>query len=436
MSRSITQHCRRAIRLAHLNAFAWSLGNGLATTTLVTYLAAEYGAKGLFVSLILAAPTVIGLLRQAAPQLIFRFGSRKEFCLAAYTLSAFLLYMLPLISAPGVLPNRSLSLIALVMLWCGYQATEYFGTVALWSWLGDVAPQPVRGRFLGVRERWLSLGRLLGMLISGGLSLAWPWFFPRELLWVPYAGCALCGALVMGGALLPLVELSALERTSSSVTVATSRWWQRWSEIWCDRNLRPLVIFGCWLGAVNGLLQASQFFYGRNVLGLSLLVVLTLRSETEIGQTAFSPALGRMIDRLGNRLVMIGSQLAVASALLFYLFATRQTWWIVTGAWTMFIAYAGLNIGIPNLLIRLSPAGDSRNQAIASYYAWAGLAYGLGSLAGGQLFDWAARLKLSLYFGAWRFDHFALFFVAGCLLRALGALWIAQIPENRELKGE
>ncbi len=424
---------RRGMRLAHVNALIWSLGNGLATTTLITYLAAEYGARGVLVSLILAAPTVVGLLRQTTPQLIAWYGSRKEFCIAAYGTSAGLLYLLPLVSAPDVLPSRSWSLLVLISLWCGYQAAEYFGTVALWSWLGDLVPVRIRGRFLGYRESWLSAGRLVGMLVSGGLALLWPWFFPRAMLWVPYAGCALAGALVMGAAILSLLAMPALENsTPISASASQSAWWQRWLAIWRDRNLRLLVAYGCWLGAVNGLLQSSQFFYGRNVLSLSLLAVLALRSETEVGQTLMSPWVGKLIDRVGNRRVMFVSQLLVATAMLFYLWATRETWWIIIGAWTMFIAYAGLNIGIPNLLLKLSPQGQGKNQAIASYYAWAGLAYGLGSLAGGQCFDRVASWHWSITWGVWRFDHFALFFVVGLVLRALGAVWISLIPAHRK----
>src|SRR5689334_12984707 len=93
---------RDAIRLAMVNATLWAVGNGLATTTLVTYLARELGAKGLAVSLILASATMVGLLRQLTPWLVARVGSRKQFCLGMYGASAMLLLFLPIGAAPGV----------------------------------------------------------------------------------------------------------------------------------------------------------------------------------------------------------------------------------------------------------------------------------------------------------------------------------------------
>jgi hypothetical protein len=35
---------RKAIRLANMNAIIWAFGNGLASTTLIYYLAQEFGA--------------------------------------------------------------------------------------------------------------------------------------------------------------------------------------------------------------------------------------------------------------------------------------------------------------------------------------------------------------------------------------------------------
>ncbi len=420
-----------AQRQAHANAALWAVGNGLATSTLITSLAGEFGARGVAVSLILAAPTVVGLLRQATPRLIEACGSRKRLCIAMYLLSAHVLLVLPLVAAPGVLPSQRWSLAALVGLWCGYQVLEYFGTVALWSWLGDLAPSTTRGRFLGAREGWLSAGRLAGMLGSGLFTFYWPQWMARETLWQAYALCSLAGALLMMSAVVPLLRMPALEAIAAP---QAARPRLTWSTLFfaplLDGRFHRLIAYGCWLGAVNGLLGASQFLYGRRVLGLSLLVMLAMRAEVELGQTAISGWIGRLVDRVGNKRVMIVSQLLVALAMVFYLTTAPDNWWWLFGASTLFIAYAGLNVGIPNLLLKLAPA-EQRSAYVASHYAWAGLAYGLGSLGGGVLFDIAQDQQWSLALASWRLDHYALFFAAGLVLRACGALWIAVIPEGR-----
>jgi MFS family permease len=418
---------RKAIRLAMANAALWAVGNGLATTTLITYFAREMGAKGIAVSLILASATMVGLLRQLTPWLVAKVGSRKRFCLEMYAASAVILMVLPGIAGPGFLPEKSWSLAVLVVLWCLYQLCEYFATVALWSWLGDFIPERLRGSVLGQRESWLSGGRLVGMLASGLFTYYWGEKISRATLGQAYSLCAICGALFMAAAVVPLIKMPAFESSPLSKPPSGGFVQMFFAPLASGPFLR-LMLYGCSLGAVNGLLGAAQFFYGLNVLKLSLLIALAMRCETEFGQTAISARVGKLIDRLGNRPVMMVSQLMVASAMVFYLTTTRDTWWWIFGASTMFIAYAGLNVGIPNLVLQLSPPAQ-RNAYVASYYAWAGLAYSLGSLAGGALFDYAASRKLAWYFGEWRLDHFALFFLAGLVLRSALVVLIYAVPE-------
>ena len=66
-----------AMRLANANAAIWAIGNGLISTLLVIYLAADLGAKGLAVSMILAAPRFAGVLRLGVPALMARLRARK-----------------------------------------------------------------------------------------------------------------------------------------------------------------------------------------------------------------------------------------------------------------------------------------------------------------------------------------------------------------------
>ena len=113
---------RRARRLAVWNAAVWSIGNGLASTTLIIYLARELHAErlGLGIGLIVAAPQIAGLLRLGAPAMIDRLGNRKRFCIGTFLLGALVLLALPWVCAPGRLPSPRWSASALVLLWCLY----------------------------------------------------------------------------------------------------------------------------------------------------------------------------------------------------------------------------------------------------------------------------------------------------------------------------
>ena len=54
------------------NDALWSIGNGLTTGTLIIYPAKEICARGLGVSLVLAVPSLVGLLRLFSPSPPFR----------------------------------------------------------------------------------------------------------------------------------------------------------------------------------------------------------------------------------------------------------------------------------------------------------------------------------------------------------------------------
>ena len=88
-----------AMWLANANAALWATGNGLVSTLLVIYLAADLGAKGLAVSLILAAPRFAGLLRLGVPALMARLHARKAVCITAYVISSVVLCGVPAVAA-------------------------------------------------------------------------------------------------------------------------------------------------------------------------------------------------------------------------------------------------------------------------------------------------------------------------------------------------
>jgi MFS family permease len=165
-------HRRRAIQCFYRNGAFWGLGNGLVSSSLIIYLAGEFGAAGFAVSLILAMPRLVGVLRLGTPILIDLIGRRQVFCVRMFLAASIVLFLLPVVSAPGILPGPSWSLAVLVSMWTIYHLLEFLGLVALWSWIGDVVPDSIRGRFIGRRGALLNACQVVGMLVGGG---SWWW---------------------------------------------------------------------------------------------------------------------------------------------------------------------------------------------------------------------------------------------------------------------
>jgi MFS family permease len=376
--------------MAYLNGMIWSFGNGLVSTMLVVYLAMDLGLEvvGLGVSLILAAPHIVGLLRMGAPAMIRRLGDRKTFCLATFALSGLTLLALPLTVAGRLLPSARASLYALVAVWCVFHLFQYLATVALWSWLADLVPLRIRGRFIGRRERSMVAAGAVAM-ISAGLfahctgehGFDWP-------AWIRYTVPTLLGSLFMLAAIVPLARMP---RVGPSQTASTARrpsldTLKSLAAPLRDRRFLGLILFGCWLSFFNGVTQSAHYVYGWRVLGVGLFAMLSLRTITRVGQFSLSPTCGRLADRLGNRPVLIPCLFLVAQGPLFYFFSTPgHPWWLAV-AWIVWIAYAGINVALPNLMLRLSPQ-RSNAPYIAAYYAITGLCYAAATITGGYLVD-------------------------------------------------
>jgi MFS family permease len=457
-----------ARRRACQNVALWGAGNGLVSTTLIVYLAQDLGASkvGLGISLILAAPRIAGLLRMAAPALIEWFGDRKRFCLQAYAASALVLAGLPAAALPGWLPRGNGPLAVIVVLWCLYHLLEFLATVALYCWLADLVPLRIRGRFLGRRERWMLAGQIPAMLVAGLFSLAWQSWLPASTEAFGYLIPAALGVCFMLLALAPLAAMPqppALDARSWSAKVAgtlrvpsaafstlTERHTEggRHTECACyhtgrerlgklrqlatpflDRPFLALILFGCWFSFSNGVTQTAQGIYPKRVLGMSLFATMALSTGMRLGQLAVSPWLGRIADRWGNKRLMAASLPLVALGPLFFCAAVqRQPWWIV-GAWLVWIAYAGINVGQPNLMLKLAPRQSSAAY-VAAFHAVTGLMVAASTIAGGCLIDHFAGRHFRLLAGYWSLDVFQVSFLLGAAARLLGLLLLWPIGER------
>ena len=354
--------CRRAIRRAYANAAIWAIGNGLVSSTLVVYLALSVGARNFQSAVIFAAPSLAGLLRLSVPAILARFGHRKAFCIATYLASASVLSLVPL--SAMLLRVGERAPVALVSAWCVYHLFEYCGTVALWSWLGDLVPRRIRGRFCGRREQFLTGGRLVGIAVTISLSIGWELISPESPRVYPLALSAACGAVFILLAVLPLALMPGVEYLPSAVPRLP---WRNVLRAMSQRPYRQLVLFSGAFAFVNGITQAAQGTYPPRVLDVPYHGLQTLLATMRAGQMAIAPTMGRWCDAFGSRPVMIVSQLVVATGPLFLFMATRERWWWLVGAYVVWIAYAGLNVGLDNIKLKLAPA-DNNAPYLAAYY--------------------------------------------------------------------
>jgi len=428
------------LRRFYLNGACWGLGNGIVSSSLIVYLAGAYGAKGFAISLILATPRLVGVLRLATPMLIASVGNRRLFCVRSFLASSGVLLLLPILSAPQTNISLAVSLAILVSMWTLYHLLEFLGIVALWSWIGEVVPRSLRGRFIGRRAGLLNGFQVLGMLLGAGGTWWWKarckFLDQNEIMWLGYAVCAIVGAAIMGVAALQLAKAPNVEDQLRRGNETSQPTLKAAFAPYFDRKFRRFLVYGGWFSLANGITQTAAFFYQMRVLDISYAQRLTLDGTSQGIQSLVMPTAGRLTDQWGSVPVLVASQVLVAIGMLFFLIASPAERWWIAGAYLMWIAYAGINTAMPKLMLNLSSRSHYASYA-AAWFAWIELVYALSTLAGGLLYDWGSKHFASKTWAGLHVDYFFAIFLLGFVLRLAAAAWAARIhesTENRELE--
>ena len=330
-------------------------------------------------------------------------------------------------------PQAAQSIAALTVCWALYHLFKHFAVVALWSWIGDLVPRQVRGRFVGRRLSWMNGGKVLGIILSAAFATYWRNRIEvtedPEGLWIGFAILASAGAVAMLLAIWPLAKMID-PPSPSGIGSRSPR--TRLRELlipFTDASFRRLLYYGLWFSFANGMADTAVRVYIISILQIKYAEKRILDSSSRGLQTLVLPWVGKQVDRHGNVPVLVISQGIVAAALLFFLIATPEAKWWIVGAYVCWVAYAGTNVAMPNLMLRLSVPEFSTAYS-AAWFASTQLAYALSALVGGALFDLMSDHWEPIYLGTWRIDHFAAILFAGFLLRSLGMLWAARIREE------
>ncbi len=155
-----------------------------------------------------------------------------------------------------------------------------------------------------------------------------------------------------------------------------------------------------------------------------------MTSTMRCGQAAYSGWVGRFSDRYGNRPVLVLSQFCVALSMLFFLAATpTPAWsrWLLLGAYVLWSAYAGHNICLPNLALKLADDAE-RAPFVAAHEAIGSVAHAGATVFGGWLWDRLAGSQGSV-FGSYGLSAAGIIFLIGFVLRLAAVALAARIRE-------
>ncbi|MFT3924286.1 MAG: MFS transporter [Myxococcales bacterium] len=284
--------------------------------------------------------------------------------------------MLPLAALPFLpVSNEVRQTILLVV--AGLSAVlGTLGNNAWVSWMSDLVPKRVRGRYFGRRTAWCTLGGALASAAAGALlDLA----KQHQRTGMALASLQILGAVT--GLVTTWLMLRQHAPRSERRTVPLA--WRWVAAPFRDASVRGLMLYlVVWNAAVG---VAGSFFVLHSLRNLRMSYTLVALHATAVAAVRMlaAPVWGRLLDRMGARPVLIACSFTIASIPFIWLFPTANFLWpLVADAVLAGVLWSGHALAIFNLPLAITPRAE-RPFYLAAFATLTGLSFTLATLAGG-----------------------------------------------------
>lgn len=373
------------------------------------------GATPLHIGMLSSLPAFAALAQISAPYWTQRLGSRRSVvlrCLGMARVEFLLIALLPFV--PMAL---ALKPIALVSLMTAAAALAAIGSTAWMSWLGDLVPRRMRGRYFASRSLVVGLVTLaLGPLVGVYLDLP---------IWRGADGARGVAAFVTlfaAGTLVGWSSLLILRRViepAAPTPRPPARFRQDIARPWRDRDVRGYIIFRAAWAFSAGL--CGNFFqvYLISQLGLSFSVIYALATLGALASLLSLRLWARLGDRVGARTAIVISSIGKALFPILYAFTAAGAWPMLILVHLFGVFEAGLTVNANTMLLNIVPRQNNTTH-IAAYSAVVNLFSAVSPLIGGILVGSAAGLHLQA--GGFSFSNYQVLFLISGVLRAASIL--------------
>lgn len=347
--------------------------------SLVTAYALWAGASDFHLGLMAALTAISGVGSVLGAHWVARLGRRKKLTIFASIGGRALwgiLCLLPFLAMP---PTVRIAVV-LTVVFLG-NALLNGGATAWLSWMTDLVPAEGRGRFFGRRNALLgvvgmvaawSAGRIYDGMVAAGRA--------GEGLALVFGAAVACS--IIAGIILMRQWEPPLAGERPRPLIETIR------RPLADRDFRRLLGFLVAWAAVTGI---AGPFYGAHMirnLRMPFSVIAIYSILAGVVSLLTQPLWGRIIDRVGNRPVMVFNLAGLCLLPAIWLYATPHFWlpiWIdaaITG-----IFWPGMALAAFNLLLATVPQ-EGRAACLGAHSLGVGVGAFVAGLAGG----WIAEL--------------------------------------------
>ena len=404
---------RTSLRASLLEGAAAEVFNACAGGAVLTGWALFLGAGPLAVGVLGALPLAAQLFHLPAATLTARYGRKR---VALWAVGASRVVWMPLVALPFLDVPTPAKLATLLVIASVGAVLGIVGNNAWTTWMGDLVPATLRGRFFGGRTVYLTVAGTVAALAAAVALDALPAIRGTVLaaLAAVAALAALASVLLLARQHEPPGEPSASARLSDALAVLR------------DPAARPLVRYQIVWNAAVGV--AASFFAYHMLENLRMGFVLTAAHGVAIAivRVITAPLWGRAVDRVGARPVLAVCSLGIATVPLFWLFLTPDRLWpLIIEAIVAGTLWGGHGIAAFDLPFDLSPRSE-RPVYLAVFATAAGVGFAVFSAIGGVV---AAALPATFELAGLRWTDIHVLFLVSAILRLAASMFAHPIPE-------
>jgi MFS family permease len=407
---------------------AWFFGAGFFALTngapLTSFLTKYLKTDDVSYGIIMALPLVAVVFQFIGSYLTERTGLvKRHFLIWATThrLVWLLAALVPLLLPHGEGQLQSVRIILVGIVVFASAAIANYGGAGWMSWMSDIIPRSLAGKFFGLRS---SLGMLAMIVMALGGSFLLDHFHNAGWVYALIFGvAALLGAVdILLFIPVPEVPRPPADAQMMPLDIVTTPWKNR--------------IF-CWFAGYTATAWIAYMMMGPFVwrfcietranhgLGMSLtLANWLLFIIPTLMMAVVAPLWGRAVDRFGAKSVMITSSVAAALLPIVWVVMRPGLEWLL---WPVVILSGLTWPGIDQSLIYMQVKGfpDERRSAYNAMLAVVlGLASAFGVYFGGQLANfWQTHLALIPHLPA-GVSHYQPMFVTSIVLRVVAIVFI------------
>lgn len=372
-----------ATRAVVVSQTVFTAGHVLTTGGFLYYFANALTNSALLFAVLLITPEISSLVGLAARPVIRRLGGRKRTWLTFFLLARIVALGIPLTAISAWRTEPLTAFWVIIGSLAVSQALQSIAFTAYLSWMADLVPEPVWGRFFALRQTANVAVMAFLPAVTVVLRRDWSTWPDNDLVRLAYVAVFLSGGGLMLLAAVPMLRLPDLPVRWEP---RKPRWRDAWLAVWRSRPLSRVIATSLWLALAQGLTQSAFFKYQVGVLRLPLEEYLLLSGLMYALQIPFSLLGGRLSDRYGDRWPLMISLLMNSGAMLFWLLARPgDRGWLI-GAYAVWGLFGVVNVCLRNLTLRVAARSDNA-VPIALFQHAAALCAGIAGLIGGWLLD-------------------------------------------------